>query len=248
MRNSNLGRGITTSIPIDAQPVRQHTGENIFPIGVHILNITFDGLAANRPMCESLGASIDVNNMQPFIEIDGERILIILDPPHMIKLLRNVLGKHGQLHINGRLIAWRYIDRLESRRVKNNFVSHKLTKEHVQWEKNKMQVSLATQTFSRSVASAIDYLRNEGDILFSNSEETCKFIRTVNDLFDIFNSKHDDSTSQFRRGLSINSATKIFNCLGSTSNYIKSLKIGWRKIVASLNVFCINYFQSFDVH
>lgn len=134
--------------------------------------IAFDGLPANLSMCEALGASFDVTNLKPYIEIDGERILIILDPLHMIKLLRNMLGKYGQFHMDGKLIAWRYIEKLESRRVKNNFVSHKLTKEHIQWQKNQMNVRLATQTFSRSVASSIDYLRNEGDILFSNSQET----------------------------------------------------------------------------
>lgn len=202
-------------------------------VGVCILNITFDGLPTNRSMCEGLGASFDANNIIPFIEIDNENFLIIFDPPHMLKCIRNSLGKYRQFHSNGKLISWRYIERLETYRVNNNFVSHKLTKAHIQWNKNQMNVRLAAQTFSRSVANSIDYLRNEEHVMFSNSAETIKFISCINDLFDIFNAKHSDSTSKFRRGLSSDSATEIFDFLNYASDYIKSLRIGWRNVVQS---------------
>lgn len=171
--------------------------------------------------------------MKPFFEVDEKRILIMLDPPHMLKLVRNSLGRHKQFHSNGKLISWRYIDRLENKRCRDNFLSHKLTKAHIQWQKNPMKVRLAAQTLSRSVSSSIDYLRQEGDVLFSNSEETSKFLLTFNNLFDVFNSKHANSLSEFGRGLSNESALGIFDFLDSVTNYIKSLKIGWKKIVDS---------------
>lgn len=209
----------------------------LFGIGIDIMNITFDGLSTNRSLCQGLGANFDPPNIRPFIQVDGRQILVILDPPHMIKLARNSFASRGQFRMNNSLIMWRYLERLESKRVKNNFIAHKLTKEHLQWDKNKMKVRLATQTFSRSVASAMDYLRNEGDVLFSQSEATSTFLRTFNDLFDIFNSKHCDSSAELRQGLSRRNAEGIFAFLENASSYIQSLRIGFKRIIES-NIKC----------
>ena len=54
-----------------------------------------------------------------------------------------------------------------------------------------MKVSLAAQTLSASVASAIDFLRDEQKIPeFEGSEATTKFIRIIDKAFDMLNSGH----------------------------------------------------------
>ena len=54
-----------------------------------------------------------------------------------------------------------------------------------------MKVSLAAQTLSASVASAIDFLRDEEKIPeFEGSEATTKFIRIIDKAFDMLNSRH----------------------------------------------------------
>lgn len=168
----------------------------LWATGLNILNITFDGLATNRSMCGSLGACFQPQNIHPFIELDGKNILVILDPPHMLKLVRNSFASRGQFRKDNSLMMWRYIERLENKRIMDNFLAHKLTKEHIQWDKNKMKVRLATQTFSRSVACALEYLRNEKDLLFLHSEATSIFLLTFNDLFDISNAKHSDRSTE----------------------------------------------------
>lgn len=203
----------------------------LWAIGVTILNITFDGLRSNRAMCEAFGASFDPFNIKPWIEIDGRKMFVIFDPPHMMKLIRNKLASYGQFHRQGQLIQWKYIERLERQRINNNFVAHKITKEHIQWNKNEMKVKLAAQVFSRSAASALDYLRNEEDVLFTQSEATASFLRIINDLFDIFNSKHPQSSTRLRTGLTQSSAPEIFTVLDEAADYIRSLKIGTRRIV-----------------
>lgn len=206
-------------------------------IGIDILNISFDGLSTNRSLCENLGANFQPPYIRPYIEVDGNKILIVLDPPHMLKCVRNSFASRGQFRKDSSLIMWRYIERLENKRVKHNFVSHKLTKEHIQWDKNKMKVRLATQTFSRSVSSALDYLRSENDLLFLHSEATATFLRIFNDLFDIFNAKHVDSSVRLRQGLSSENAHGIFEFLERASSYIQSLQIGKKKIIDT-NIKC----------
>lgn len=62
--------------------------------GITITNITFDGCPSNIPMCELLGANLNVESdscqtyfMSPN---NGERIYVIFDPCHAEKLVRNM--------------------------------------------------------------------------------------------------------------------------------------------------------------
>lgn len=71
--------------------------EKVTACGVRIANITFDGFAANVPMCEMLGANLDVSStsFRPFFKNpsnDDDDIFVILDPCHMEKLTRNALA------------------------------------------------------------------------------------------------------------------------------------------------------------
>lgn len=64
--------------------------------GIKITNVTFDGYSANVPMCEILGANLDVfsDNFKPFINnpSNNEKIYITPDACHMEKLVRNTLA------------------------------------------------------------------------------------------------------------------------------------------------------------
>ena len=59
------------------------------------------------------------------------------------------------------------------------------------WTKHKMNVKLAAQTFSNSVAVAIKYLQDEAQMEeFQGSEATCEFLKQMDVAFDILNSKN----------------------------------------------------------
>ncbi|KAH6943022.1 hypothetical protein HPB50_014029 [Hyalomma asiaticum] len=67
----------------------------------------------------------------------------------------------------------------------------KLTSSHVKPSKlEKMNVRLATQLFSRSVAIGLKFYREQGEPGFEDSEGTEQFTRLVNELFDVLNAKH----------------------------------------------------------
>ena len=125
------------------------------------------------------------------------KIHVIFDVCHMIKLMRNLLGdykvichegKDGLLH----QIKWQYIENLNNLQEDLRFsFANKLKKKHILWTKHKMNVRLAAQTLSGSVAQAIEFLRDEAAIdEFEGSEATTEFIKRINIIFDLLNSRN----------------------------------------------------------
>ena len=67
---------------------------------------------------------------------------------------------------------------------------NKLSKKHLMYEKCKMKVNIAAQTLSSSVADAIQFL-DENDVPeFQGSGPTISFIRKVDRIFDLLNSRN----------------------------------------------------------
>lgn len=60
----------------------------------------------------------------------------------------------------------------------------------MEWEHNKMKVKLAAQVISTSVADALEFLKTRDIEIFRDCEETIKFIRVVDKLFDFLNSRN----------------------------------------------------------
>lgn len=137
--------------------------------GIRISNLTFDGLYCNAKTCELLGAHLDVfnDNFQPFFPNpkNGENIFIILNPCHMQKLVRNTLaGKEVIFYRNENhvtQIKWKHIVDLHEFSKTNDIRTHKLTKKHIQWEQNDMNVRIAVQTLSASVANSMAILKDK---------------------------------------------------------------------------------------
>lgn len=99
--------------------------------GAELINIAFDGLVTNFATFQKLGASFIMNDFRPFFSnpLNEMPIRIILDPCHMIKLARNCLENEGTIYDGeGKKIQWLHFERLESYRVKSQFVAHKLSK------------------------------------------------------------------------------------------------------------------------
>ena len=100
----------------------------------------------------------------------------------MIKLMQNLLGnkkvtqhiENGQAH----MINWHYIEALNDIQENLGFsLANKLKMKHVLGTKHKMNVSLAAQTLSSSMVTAIDFLHVEANLPeFQGSEATTYFI------------------------------------------------------------------------
>jgi len=77
----------------------------------------------------------------------------------MIKLVRNALGSLLSIQDpNGDLIEWNFLIKLVNKQqLEGLHLGNKLRLRHLNWDKEKMKVKLATQTFSKSVADALIY-------------------------------------------------------------------------------------------
>ena len=122
-------------------------------VGVKTVSLTCDGPSCNQSMVKLLGAKLDVNDLDPSFTHPGnknEKIHVILDVCHMLKLVRNTLATQKIIiDGSGGKIRWELIEELhkiqdeEGLRLGNN-----LRGAHIQWAKQKMKVDLAAQTIS----------------------------------------------------------------------------------------------------
>jgi len=87
------------------------------------------------------------------------------DPPHMLKLIRNAWNnKRVILNSKSEEINWKYIEQLyEIEQEERLRLGTKLTIRHVHFHSEVMNVRLAVQTLSNSVADALSYLTKSND-------------------------------------------------------------------------------------
>ena len=165
--------------------------------GLRIRAITMDGLSANLTAMRMFGCklSTSLENIDGQFSFDGYEYPLFFcpDPPHMLKLARNALGELKILQdADGNKIEWRFIESLidlqQSEGLKLG--GNKLSKKHLMYEKCKMKVNIAAQTLSSSVADAIQFL-DENDVPeFQGSGPTVSFIRKIDRIFDLLNSRN----------------------------------------------------------
>lgn len=67
--------------------------------------------------------------------------------------------------------------------------ANKLSDKHVFYRNRKMNVKIASQTLSSGVADALNFLLMKQHTDFVGCEATVEFIRIIDQLFDIFNSR-----------------------------------------------------------
>lgn len=201
--------------------------------GVVVQTTTFDGLQTNFSAMRMLGASFILTDFRPAVEnpVNKTQIKIILDACHMLKLLRNCLQEKLVLYDNEkRKIEWKYFERLVLLRDKGGLITHKLNKKHIDKGSNRMKVNLAAELFSRKVANSMEYLMNAGYDQFADCSATINFVRIINDLFDIFNTSHEDTLQKnngniYKVPINLNTAPQILPFLDLASKYIASISL-----------------------
>ena len=119
-------------------------------------------------------------------------VYFIPDAYHMLKLACNALADM-EVFMNGEnepikskhIVEMHKIQSLECLKFAN-----KLSNQHVEFERHKMHVKIAAQTLSSSVADAIDFLSIAHQPGYEDCSGTVKFIRTIDRLFDLLNSRN----------------------------------------------------------
>lgn len=198
-------------------------------IGVKVVSFTFDGAKSNIAAAQFLGA--DFKMEKPYFENPhdkGNNVYFVLDPPHMLKLARNCLGNKKILFDrDGNRIRWQLLHELIMLQLKENInLGNKLTKTHLEFENRKMNVRIAAETLSNSAATSIEYLdHHQKHRRFKDSEGTTKYIRTINNLFDIMNTKMNHCKDGYKRPISEETIGDFESYFDYAKDYIKGLHI-----------------------
>jgi hypothetical protein len=142
-------------------------------------------------MCEALGVNLDIDNFTGYFNHPANkehRIQIMLDPCHMIKLIRNTFETQKVIYnLKNQKIKLRYIEKLHELQERENLrAGNKLRKRHMNFRKQIMKFNLAVQTLSASVADAIEFCDKDMNYSdFKGSAATVEFIRILDrDEFD----------------------------------------------------------------
>ena len=197
-------------------------------VGASVCTLTSDGPHANQSMAKILGANLDPEAIDPLLSQSdsNQKTYYVMDGAHMAKLVRNCFGEYQVLYTSdGETISWNYVVELYKLQEERGLhLGNKLTRSHVYYKDNKMKVKLATQLFSKSVADSISYARNTLNLSqFKGSEATEKFIRSINDCFDIQNTENLNA-SGFKAPLRADNKERIFEKMDELSAYLFGLQ------------------------
>uniref|UniRef100_A0A1B0DPB1 THAP-type domain-containing protein n=1 Tax=Phlebotomus papatasi TaxID=29031 RepID=A0A1B0DPB1_PHLPP len=219
--------------------------------GVIINGITFDGAKINFKAIRIMGCDLSKSlDNYAVTEGLGSEIFIYPDPVHMLKLVRNTFSEYDLYDNEDRIISFRFIKALvdlqESEGVKLN---NHLRTEHVQFKNKIMNVRLAAQTLSNSVANAIDVCREQLKLPdFKDSQGTSNFLRVFNNAFDVLNSRssnHAGNKSQQSKELVVSSPNGtgfigMRACLTNLVQIYKNLKIRASEDDIELKTYALN--------
>lgn len=204
-----------------------HVIKYVEETGVVIVSITGDGLAANITTYESLGVNFEKG--ETYLKsptYPEQKIYIILDPPHMLKLIRKYFSTNNIYHCY-KLVDWGLLETIVEKQYSDNFnLCNKLTPLHINWHQKPMNVRLAAETISKSSSDTIAQLRMDGYDEFKDSETTETFLRFFDSAFDILNfggNKKPDG--KFKQKLCADTADNIFDFAAHFKQFISQLTL-----------------------
>ena len=170
--------------------------QRLYDIGVVVVSLTCDGPSCHFAMLVALGALLKIPDLFPYFPHPSDptqKIYVLFDVCHMLKLVRNTLADKGVLKDGeGQCISWHFLVELHKLQEKEGLrLGNKVRAAHIHWEKQKMKVNLAAQVLSSSVADALEYCAKHLKLCqFEGCMPTVRFIRTFDHLFDILNSRN----------------------------------------------------------
>jgi len=196
---------------------------------VRIVSVTVDGAASNIAMLNNMGANLTIKDLIPYFihPISKEKIFVLLDACHMLKLIRNAFASNGILwDNNGQIICWKYLESLVYLQEKEGLhASTKIRRRHLNWQKEKMKVSIAAQVFSTSVANALIFCEQDLHLPeFIGCGATANFCLQINNIFDLLNSRNRFSKNQSARCITPENYNEVCEQIENYCNYLQELK------------------------
>lgn len=124
----------------------------------------------------------------------------------------------------GNIISWNYIKKLhELQQDEGLTLANKLKRNHLEFASQKMKVNLSVQALSNSTVQEMLCLKSLGYEDFQDCEETVNFIKTMDTLFDIMNSRNPFGKG-FKAPLRQANKATWLSSLNSAEKYLISLQ------------------------
>lgn len=129
-------------------------------VRVTAASLTLDGCAPNLNMAKQLGCNYNVDGLKSWFlhPVTKEKVVTFLDPYDMLKLVQNTIGdKKSIVDGDKKFVKWEYFEELHKLQESEGLhLANKLRSAHILWFKKKMNVNLAAQLLSESVATALE--------------------------------------------------------------------------------------------
>ena len=100
---------------------------------------------------------------------------------------------------------------------------NKLSKKHIEYKRLKMNVSIAAQTLSSSVADALEFLMQAKEPEFIEAAGIIRFIRYIDKLFNLLNSRNLNAKG-FKKHLKSIDGALWMNTIAECTIYLSRLK------------------------
>lgn len=188
--------------------------------------LTFDGASTNISMVEELGCKVRNDEENTFFQhpATGTPIFAVLDACHMAKLVRTTFAHFILIDDGGRKVDWHYI--VELVKYQEKHCATKIRRRHIEFRKEKMKVKLAVQVLSTRVADALKFLEEDLKISeFQGADATTNFCRTMNDIFDLLNSRRKRGKNTSEECITSENVNHLEKKVDEFIKYIHGLKI-----------------------
>ncbi len=204
----------------DLQKIIKECISRLTNCGLAVLNVTSD----QGGNFTSLLSRLEVTPTKPYFIHENQKIFLLADPPHLLKSARNALLDNDIITTEGKA-SWAHIRQLFDLEKKGRLkLAPKLTEQHIDPPPiyGKMNVRLAAQVLSRTVATALKVAVVNG-LMEESALATSSFCQNVNDIFDMLNARDKTHAYPFKAGL--HPASPRMEHLKTAGDWLKSLKI-----------------------
>ncbi len=189
--------------------------------GITVVNVTAD----QGSNFSALFGKLKVSEATPFFLLNGRKVFVTPDPPHLLKSARNALLDHTIVTPEGRA-SWKHISTMFKWDCKQTArLAPKLTVDHVEPPPfyGKMSVSRATQVLSHTVSCALKACVNI-EVLPPEALATSTYCEIFNQIFDVLNSSRSNGATPFKSALKP-SNDKVLIFIPKAIQWLKALEI-----------------------
>ncbi|XP_007945029.2 DNA transposase THAP9 [Orycteropus afer afer] len=177
---------------LQAQLLRLAIGK-LSDIGITVLAVTSDATAHSVQMAKALGICIDADNMKCTFQhpsSSSQQIAYFFDSCHLLRLIRNAFQHFQSIHFLDGTARWQHLVELVALEEQELSCMERVASKFPNLKNHVIKINCAAQIFSESVASALECFLSAGLPPFQNCIGTIHFLRLINNLFDVFNSRN----------------------------------------------------------